>query len=451
MAYFYMDTDGGSDANGGTSWADAKLTLEGLLAVMAAGDTGYVQGAAADTAAVDRTFDIPGTKSNPIKIIGVADGTTNTGASITQADLATSGNLPEIQTTASATMNHGSTQYFGVVYSNIHFNTDNRYGNNNPSSGSLGVWKDCEFTIDNRPFLSWGNCRLYFYNTSFTPTTNLCLFDNPSSCKAFYKNCTFNWDVVNSPASVLRSGHAGRNEYVGCEFLGTTELQAGSGAAPQVKMRNCKVPTGFTVQSTVAPATGGVWEAIGCGDETAIGDGSSIQNYEYVDSYGTVVSETTAVRTGGADDGASGGFSYAMQTHSDATLEGTNACLQSPPLMVWVQGGSRTLTIHIANSSASTDYTEGEVWCEFFTPDSADTAQYDFATVPNLDFHLLDNYTTAIEDDTTSTWGTGANNPQKFSLSVIPGYTGWAYARVYLAKRQTTPDTLYLDPKIEVS
>ena len=36
MADFYQDTDGGSDASDGTTWANAKLTLEGLLAVMSA-------------------------------------------------------------------------------------------------------------------------------------------------------------------------------------------------------------------------------------------------------------------------------------------------------------------------------------------------------------------------------------------------------------------------------
>ena len=47
MAFFYTDTDAGSDANDGTSWANAKLTLEGMIAVMAAGDVGYFQGATA--------------------------------------------------------------------------------------------------------------------------------------------------------------------------------------------------------------------------------------------------------------------------------------------------------------------------------------------------------------------------------------------------------------------
>ena len=55
MADFFMDTDGGSDGNSGTTWP-GKLTFEGLLAVMSAGDRGWIQGASADTAAANRTL-----------------------------------------------------------------------------------------------------------------------------------------------------------------------------------------------------------------------------------------------------------------------------------------------------------------------------------------------------------------------------------------------------------
>ena len=65
MAFFYMDTDAGSDANDGSNWANAVLTLEALLALMRAGDTGFVQGAAADAAASARTYTSPGTATNP--------------------------------------------------------------------------------------------------------------------------------------------------------------------------------------------------------------------------------------------------------------------------------------------------------------------------------------------------------------------------------------------------
>ena len=88
MAFFYMDTDTGDDGDDGTTWALAKLTLEGLLAVMSAGDTGFVQGSAADDTTANRTFTSPGTVVFPCSIVGVVDGTTNTGTSVVVSDLA---------------------------------------------------------------------------------------------------------------------------------------------------------------------------------------------------------------------------------------------------------------------------------------------------------------------------------------------------------------------------
>ena len=48
MTYYYQDTDVGLDTNDGTTWETGsapvgpKLTFEGLIAVMSAGDIGVV-------------------------------------------------------------------------------------------------------------------------------------------------------------------------------------------------------------------------------------------------------------------------------------------------------------------------------------------------------------------------------------------------------------------------
>ena len=138
-----------------------------------------------------------------------------------------------------------------------------------------------------------------------------------------------------------------------------------------------------------------------------------------------------------------------MTPTASATLEGSSANLKSPPMAVWLDGGANTLTVYFCNDSASTDYNEDEVWIEWFTPDAGDTAQHDQTFTP-ADPRLFTS-STAITDDTGSTWGTGGNNHQKLSITVTTGFEGWAYARLHLAKRSATPDTLFLDPKIEVS
>ena len=193
----------------------------------------------------------------------------------------------------------------------------------------------------------------------------------------------------------------------------------------------------------------GVTTAVGCSDTTSQAVGSSIQNYQYSDAFGSIVNESTIVRTGGADDDATGLFSYAMTPNASATLEGSGANLASSWMSVWVAGGATTLTVYIANSSASTDYNQDEAWVEFYTPDAGDTAQHDQTFFP-AGARLLDS-STAITDDTGSTWGTGGNNHQKFSATVTTGFEGFAYARLHLAKREASPTTLYLDPAIAVT
>ncbi len=99
MAFFYVDTDGsGASAPYGT-WATAGQDLITVAAAMSAGDICFVQGSATDTAASSRTIVFSGTYASPVIIVGVADGTTNTGTSVVVGDLASRGSLPTFQCT----------------------------------------------------------------------------------------------------------------------------------------------------------------------------------------------------------------------------------------------------------------------------------------------------------------------------------------------------------------
>jgi len=251
-----------------------------------------------------------------------------------------------------------------------------------------------------------------------------------------------------SAASLVWSASEGQVKFTGVDLSGLTAAIAVSGSHSEVVIANCKMPSTITKFSATPTTTKSSVTLIASDDSSSIGATSSIQSYEYENAHGTTDIELTAVRTGGADDGASGQFAYAMTPHANAVLEGSGANLSSPWMSVWVIAGSQTFTIYIANDSASTDYNEDEVWCEFYTPDAGDTAQHDQNFDPGNE-RLFAN-STAVTDDIGSTWGTGANNHQKMSVTVTTGFEGWAYARLHLAKRQATPDTLFLDPKIEV-
>ena len=447
MAYFYMDTDAGSDANNGTTWALANLTLEGLLADMSAGDTGFIQGTATDTAAISRVFTSTGTVSNPCKIIGVKNGTTNVGASIVVSDMTIRGTdtLPHIEVTGA-----GNDMDFDLVLdmTGLKFTCPDRFQTG--ADGDYPSFTGCELAIggvlnSQAGFFEIVDCEIEATSTGFTIWTR-----GGRGNKAIQIHGGV-FTFTAAPTALFGDTLCER----GCEMIGVdlggfgNNTIIGTGAEGDFIFKNCKVPTTFTKISGAAATRAFSLEFIGCSDDTTLSATSSIQGYSYSDAYGSVVNESTIVRTGGADDGATGLFSYALTPYASTTLEGSRATIKSPWLSVWLSGGANTLTVYIANSSASTDYNQDEAWVEFYTPDAGDTAQHDQSFNPSS-ARLLDS-STAITDDTGSTWGTGGNNHQKFSTTVTTGFEGFAYARLHVAKRQATPDTVYLDPAIAVT
>lgn len=431
-----MDTDAGSDAQNGTTWALAKLTHEGLLSVMSAGDRGWIQGSAADDSLSDRVFTNPGTTVFPCVIIGVVDGTTNEPPVL--SDIAVT--LPVISTTGA----DPDMDFIGnVVYSNLKIVIGDR--------GEL-LTAGTSFTLINGHLalsdrFAANTYKMRLINTVLeSVTADGILRGNDVKMLGGSKLST-------AAACVVGITSTGVWGFYGVDFSGqgtTPFIQSGtvvSGNA-KVQISNCSVPTVFNLYPTTPLSNLTSATVIACSDTSSQAADSSIQDYEYEDAHGTIDLELTAVRTGGADDGASGAFAYAMTPSASGTLESSSATLKSPWMSVWVAAGSQTLTVYIANDSASTDYLQDEVWCEFYTPDAGDTAQHDQTFDPANARLFLSS--TAVTDDTGSTWGTGGNNHQKMSAIVVPGFEGWAYARLHLAKRQATPDTLFLDPKIGV-
>lgn len=440
MAFFYQKSGGslgaGSDASDGLTWATAKLTIEGLLAAMSAGDVGIRQGTTTDTASSSRTFTSPGTITNPCKLIGVVDGTTNTGVNVVAADLAVT--LPKIDCTGSAS---DITFAGSASYSNIHLQASDKFIFPSPAENSFINSKIS--ATDDLSGLSQ-NSRVVLINTDFETLA--------ANSSWIFGQLEWNGgtliQTVASPIIDTQNG-GGRKTFTGVDFsaLGTTAFMGGGGGENNVYLKNCKTPSVFNLFGSTVAGSGSI-EVIASSDTSSVGATDSIQDYMYEDAHGTIDLELTAVRTGGADDDASGAFSYAMSPTASATLESSGATLKSPWMDVWIDGGATTLTVYIANDGAS-DLNLDEAWCEFYTPDVGDTAQYD-QTFDAGDARLLDS-TTAITDDTGSTWGAGGDNNQKFSVTVTTGYTGVAYARVHIAKRSATPDTYFIDPRIEVS
>lgn len=437
MADYYMDTDGGSDANGGTSWADAKLTMEGLLAVMLAGDRGFIQGLTQDVSATARTFTFPGTRTQPNFIFGVADGTTNEPP--LSSDLAVT--LPEVGNTGGG----NDLELDGIAeIHNIHISNQRILQNMTGSN-----FYDCEFTSTN----TINPTSQTYYNCLFNMNSG----GGFSSGNAQWVTRFFNCDIRKgtSDGALHPTNVYGAFEYYGCDFTqGTNVFNIMNGAPlagrnPKISFINCTLDPAIST-TTGLPQDNSIEYYIkffNCGLETSVGDTSSIQRYREENFFGTINRNDTVARSNGAYD-VVGDYSFEMTPRSDYTTENSNQALRCPDLVDYVKAGAQTATVYFCNDGG-VDYNQDEIRCILLYPDSADTAQYDVAYSSGA-FNGLDGTTTAVTDDTTSVWsGTGAN-PQKFEFAITPGYEGIIIAKIQVCKKQITPDSVFVDPKIEI-
>ena len=332
------------------------------------------------------------------------------------------------------------------MFSNIHFSNADRTS----FSGS-----DLKWTLTNGKFSLFDRFNI----------TNGTVFDLINSIWELLAttaeiNCSGNASFSMSGGSILftAQGNVIRSvsdgeflfDVVDVSGISTQGFVEGAGNGLDLLLRNCRIPSVFNLSESATPVRPGArLRMIGCSDTTSVANTDSIQDYQEETPYGTIDLEQTVVRTGGADDGATGLWSLAMTPYANSTLESSSASLTSPWMAVWVSGGSSiALEVHISNDTASTDRLQDEAHLEWYTPDAGDTAQFD-QVFDAGDARLLDS-STAVTDDTGQTWGSGGNNHQKFTNTVTPGYEGWVYARLHVLKRQGTPDTVFLDPVIVV-
>src|SRR3990167_4942270 len=105
--YYVRSTDG-SDASDGLTWANAKATLAGALAVAAAGERIWVSQVHAETQASAMTLTSAGTPASPIEILCGNDAAEPPTALATTATVTTTG--------ASALAIEGSLYCYGITF-----------------------------------------------------------------------------------------------------------------------------------------------------------------------------------------------------------------------------------------------------------------------------------------------------------------------------------------------
>jgi len=445
MTDYYIDrdtgTDGGSD---GLSWANADATLEYSLDNRGTGGGHrhfFQAGTTDDTTTAQRDPTCKGTYGNPTLIYGVKDGTSAVPPVVGDFAVRGTDTLPVFGCITTAGVDIQMNGYY--IAHGINFTAvDTVFASVSVDANTRFV--GCEI---NATYFPMNKVNVYCEAEDCEINLSFMKSDGNNSFATFTK-CT----ITTTHASLVIQPSYDM-EFYGCDFSGCTAtvlMQAGS-LSGRIKMFACKLKASWS--NGARNTRYGSHSMVACSSATAAkAVGTSYQDFLSGTIYGEVEDAPADYRTGGADDGGTGVYALAMTPFVDVTQE-SGAALVSPPLNVWVAGGSQTLTIYIANDSGA-DFNEDDVSVRWLTPDPGDHANHDYITSDNTAGSLAHLFpsTTALTDDAVSTWNGSAANGQKLAITVTPGFTGWVQAIVEYRKRYAaSPKILYVDPRIIVT
>lgn len=445
MANRYVRSGAGGSANG-TSWTNAYTTLAAALTASSAGDTLYVADDHAETQSTNMTLTSPGTIGNLVKVICVNTHTTEpptakgTGATVTS--------------TSTATMSFvGCAYYYG-----IQFNCGT--GSTSGSGIATGSTATQSKTI-------FDNCKLSLLNSNAGNRIAIGLSQNTSAKDAevimtntpvkfsatgqgFVLNfARFAWE--NTPSAVDTGGSiptvlfTTAIDATGPFNITNVDLSAlGSGkslvapvanATAQITFTNCRTGSSVSVLSTAITSPNMVVQLINCDS------GSGNYRNEWYAYGGSVVTETTIKKTGGATDGTTGYSNKMVTLSAGPSLQ---APYKGPVIAAWNEttGSSKALRVPIVHDSA-TNLTDADIWLEVVS--YLGSSSYPVGSGANdasADLFATPADQTASSDTWTTT---GLTNPNKQDLSVsfTPQMKGNIYFRVCMAKASYT---VYYDP-----
>lgn len=440
---------GASGAADGSSWTDAYTTLKAAMEAAAAGDTIYVSHQHAETQASALTITSPGTAAAPQLVYCVNDGATPPTALATTATVTTTG--------TSAMTLLGFAYFYGITFN---------CGTGSASAMHLGLggnaaafglkFEACALKLINAASTSRigvggtsvaativsGICELINTVVSFGHTSQLLAI---SVGRLIWKD-TASAIAGTTPTTLLSvpQGSSGFAEISGVDLsaLGSGKnIIAGSGAAPvRIYLRNCKLGASVTVKSGTIASQGGNEIFLENCNSGAVN--YHMEHYKY---QGSIVEETTIVKSSGASDGVTP-ISWKMISLSSGP--NFHMPLASPPISIWndAVGSSKTVTLEIVHDSL-TNLKDDEVWLQIEYLSSSSVPTGTLATDRKADV-----FATAADQTTSSvTWTTtGLTNPnkQKLEVSFTPQMKGLIRARVMLAKANYT---IYADPKLAVA
>lgn len=436
----------GDDAyNDTNSWLAPHASIDAACSWMAAGDRLYVANDHSFTrigTSVAHNFTSPGTEASPCEIISVDP---------TNATPTYSAGATERGGTGNATFAFAGFAYMAGVTCESNYNGSNRFtfNSNMPWGWTL---EDCKLRIVDT---GHGTLSLMMFGTNSDQVdNNLLRLINTTVRFGNTKNrinlrCPVEWHGggveaggAGVPATLfLTSNGVASGQFCGVgldlSLITGSLVDVSGGISYAIKLQDCKLGGGVAITTGEFDAGGITVEVVNCDS----GDTNyRTERYSYD---GTVLHETTIVRTGGASDGVT------ALSHKFASSANTKFYrpLVGPWISFWNETTGSAVTVAAEVVTDNVTLTDAEAWIEVEYLGTSGVPLGSFASDRAADILA----TPANQTTSSATWTTtGLTTPVKQTLSkaVTPQEKGVIRARVCLAKASTT---MYACPKLEVS
>lgn len=442
-------------ARAAKSWDNAHPFLNAMLSDItnttmrvAAGDTVFVSKNHNETTINDYTITMPGTRTNPCRVLCVDDN--DDPASPTT--LATTAVLAATFSVSagSLTFSSSNSYWYGITFSSA-----SGASSPIPQIGRGQYFEACQHKI-----AGTGSSGLFLFGTSTGGQGEDTVFDNttfsfgnvanliePRSGRYVWKNTAS--ALVGSVPTVLFGKGSGTNTVSGRMTVRGVDLSAmGAGKSLvdvtpidswQFLFEGCRLGSSVNISSGTHIGIGGrSIELVNC-------DSADTNYRTYRETYGgTLVHETSVVRTGGASDGTQQ-LSWKMVSNANTVFRFP---LESFPIIAWndTASGSVTATVEFVHDGIplNTD----EIWAEIEYMGTASLPLTLFSN--NAKANVLANG--VAQPTSTVTWaGTGGFTnviKQNLAITFSPVKKGPVTVTVYVAKASKI---VFIDPLIALS
>lgn len=435
--YVYSAAAGAAD---GSDWANAYTTLAAATTSKAAGDVFYVADDHAETQASAMTITSPGTAASPCYIYCV-----NRGGSVPPVSA-------DLRTTATITTTGANAMTLTLAFSYVYGITF--------SAGSGAVNSALAISSGSVCHIVYDSCVLKKAGTTASAAA-LSSGASGSQVAVVLRNTVLSFgaagDSLTVSSGTLRwyataSALSGTTPTTGLfqitggsviDVDGVDLSSMGSGSnliraqtsASSVVIRNCKLGASVAVAAATAPSSNSPSASV---QLVRCDSGDTNYRSEKYMTTGTLTTETTIVRTGGASNGTTT-ISWNVTTAASPEIITPFECF---PISIWNEtvGSSVTVTVECRGGAVPNN---DEVWMDVEYLGTSGFPIASFATTTKDDLLASGSACTSSSE----TWG-GSTSSFKLTKAVTPQEKGPITVYVKVAKASST---FYIDPKITLS